>query len=306
MSDDDALVKAEPVPPMVLARDLQASTPQSFVHVDRKGQVRSPARFRAMQVAVYGVLASAGVVYGVLFGAFGVAASLVAGVLVALNVRRNRGLQKAARLLMHDRVEEAQPLLEAMLRRRLAARIKAIVEQNLGACHARRGRYAEALAHQRASIALHGRSRFRGPLAAAAEYAELVVLVNLDRVAEARALLGARHPKVPEGDYLRVLHWGAELYVALAEGKHALSADELHERARAALGITSAASLLGLLAWAHHASGDLDQAWHLLREAEDRRVGVPIEATLPKLHAWMAAHADAAGAAVDVDPLDLL
>jgi len=53
---------------------------------------------------------------------------------------------------------------------------------------------------------------------------------------------------VPEGDYLRLQHWGAELYVCLAEGEHRIDADALppvrHRRAQ----ITGAAALLGLTA----------------------------------------------------------
>ncbi len=303
MSDDKALVKVEPVPPMVLAKDLAAATPRSFVHVDRRGQVRSPARYKAIQAASYGLIATliggAAVLYGLILGPVGVVAALGAGALIAFNIRRVQGLQKAARLLLHDRVEEALPILEALANKRLQRRVRALVEQNLAACHNRRGRYAEALEHERASIALHARSRRRDPLAVSVQYAELFTLVNLDRVAEARGILAARHPVVPEGDYLRVLHWAAELYVCLAEGAHSLEADELHVRARTALGITSAAALLGLVAWAHHHAGDLDQAWLCLREADDRRAGVPIEQTLPKLHAWMEAHRDQA---TEVDP----
>jgi len=302
VSDDTALVKVEPVPPMVLARDLAAASPRSFVHIDRKGQVRSPARYKAIQAASYGLLASAlggaAVVYGAMFGAVGVVGVLAGSVLIGFNLRRARRLQHAARLLLHDRVEEAQAELEGMLARRQPRRLRALVEQNLGACHGRRGRYALALEHERAAIALHGRGR-RGPLAVAVEYAEVITLVNLDRVAEAREVFGRRHAQVPDGDYLRTLHWATEFYVCLGEGTHALTADELHVRARAALGITSAATLLGLLAWAHHVAGDVDQAWHLLREAEDRRPGVPIETTVPRLHAWMAAHRDAAISADD-------
>lgn len=308
MGDDDALVKVEPVPKMVLARDLAASTPRSFVHVDRKGQVRSPARYKAIQALSYGSIAAllggAAVLYGVVLGPIGVVVALGAGVLVGFNIRRVHGLQKAARLLLHDRVEEAQPILEGLAKKRLARRIRALVEQNLAACHSRRGRFAEALEHERASIALHARSRRADPLASSVQYAELLTLVNLDRAVEARALFAQRHPRVPDGDYLRVLHWAAELYICLAEGGHALAEDDLHERTRTALGITSAAALLGLLAWAHHHAGDLEQAWLCLREAEDRRPGVPIERTLPKLEAWIAMHREAAmAAAVAEDPL---
>src|SRR4029077_18451999 len=64
-----------PTPPMILARTLQEASAQSLVHVDGKGQVRSPARFHAVQALSYGLLAaSLGgmlIVSGALFGPVG-------------------------------------------------------------------------------------------------------------------------------------------------------------------------------------------------------------------------------------------
>ena len=304
--DEKALVKVEPVPKMVLAPTLNAATPRSFVHIDRHGKVRSPTRFRVIEAVNYGLLAAIAtgvtIAYGMSFGVPGVLFGVVIAALFGRAIRRARRIQAAARLLIHDRVEEAQAILEDLLRaRRMPRRLRALAEQNLAACHLRRGRFEEALTHQRAAIALHNRWGRRSPFAAIVEYGEILTLVNLGRVGEARVLFGQRHPKVPAGDYLRLHHWVAELYLAFAEGKHTLDADELYDRARVALGITSAATLLALLAWAHHAAGDTDQAWHLLRESFDRRDGTPIERTLPRLHAWMEEHRVAAEAGRDPD-----
>jgi hypothetical protein len=90
-------------------------------------------------------------------------------------------------------------------------------------------------------------------------------------------------------------HWVAELYITLAEGSHRFDGDELHTRSRVALAVSGAAALLGLLAWAEHEAGDADFAWHLLREAFDRRRQLHIKEGLPLLHAWMEANAEAAG-----------
>ena len=307
MADDDekALIvrpEAAPVPKLVLAKDLAAATPRSFVHIDRHGQVRSPARFRAIEAASYAALGGTAILvtitYGMAFGVPGALLGVFLGLVFGSAIRRARRLQTAARLIINDRVEEAQPLLEELARgRRSGKRFRALVEQNLAACHLRRGRFEEALAHQRSSIVLHGKRR--SPFARIAEYGELLTLVNLGRVKEARELFGRRHAEVPSGDYLRVHHWIAELYISFAEGKHAIDGDELYTRARAALAITSAAALLALLAWAHHQLDDLDQAWHLLREAQDRETGLPIAQTMPPLHAWMEEHRAAAAAADD-------
>jgi hypothetical protein len=311
VSDDKALVKVEPVPKLVLAKDLAGASPRSFVHIDRSGAVRSPARYRAIEAASYAFLAATTVgvtiTYGMAFGLPGVAIGAAMGLLFGRAIRRGRRIQQAARLLVHDRVEEAEVILQDILKSRfLPRRLRALAEQNLAACHTRRGRFEEALVHQRTAIGLHGRRGRKSPFARIVEYNELATLVNLGRVAEARALLAQRHPHVPDGDFLRIHHWLSELFICFAEGKHHLDADELHDRARVALQITSAAGLLALLAWAHHTSGDADQAWHLLREAIDRRDGTPLERAMPSLHAWMEQHRAEAEAAAPGDPLDAL
>jgi hypothetical protein len=84
----------------------------------------------------------------------------------------------------------------------------------------------------------------------------------------------------------------------MAEDELAIDADHLHAIAIEALKITGAAALLALSSWAHWKLGDLDQAWHLLREAYDRRAGLQIERAMPRLHLWMEAHRVEAG----VDP----
>lgn len=293
-------VGSRAAPRFELARSLADARPTSLVYVDRKGQVRSPARYRAAEAASYAALASviAGftAVYGSMFGAAGVAAGGLLAGLFGWRIRQVYRLRRAALLVVHDRVEEAIPILERIARSRSPRRLRAMAEQNLGAAHARRGRYEEALAHQRRAIELHGaRARSRPPVRAV-QYAEVVTLVNLGRIGEARARFLERSPRAPEGDYLRMQHWVAELYLALAGADLAFDEDDLHERARAGLRMTGGAALLGLTAWAHHRAGDVDQSWHLLREALDRP-GEPIERSLPRLHAWMQAHAAEARAA---------
>src|SRR5262249_13212184 len=151
----------------------------------------------------------------------------------------------------------------------------------------------DALTHQRAAIALYSRGR-RSPFAQVVEYGEIISLVNLERLREAREIFDRRHKVVPDGDYLRVHHWVTELYLDMAEGTCTVDDDDLHPRVRFRLGLSSGAALLALLAWAEHARGDLDLAWHLLREACDRRGEVPLERTMPRLHAWIEANEAAA------------
>jgi tetratricopeptide (TPR) repeat protein len=300
---DDALVKkavAAHAPPMRLADSLEDAAPRTFVHVDRKGQVRSPARYKALQAASYGAAAAivggVTVMYGALLGVPGIGVGAAFAAYFGWHLRRSRLLHKATVLLVHDQLDEAEALLRKVLASwRCPKHVAALAEQNLGAVYNRRGNFEEALAHQRAAMTLYARGNAKSPMRQVVEYAEIITLVNLGRVGEARQRLDQKQGKVPEGDYLRMQHWGAELYVCLAEGEHRLDPEQLHQCAIAALKITGAAALLGLSAWAHWKLGDSDQAWHLLNEAYDRRQGVRLERALPLLWKWMEEHATEAG-----------
>jgi tetratricopeptide (TPR) repeat protein len=303
VTDDDeerALVPPE-APRFELAPTLASARRNELVYVDKKGQVRSPTRFRIRQAVSYGLVGALGVgtplFYGSLFGPIGLAGGLVVTALLGRGIRRGLQLRRAVVLSLHDREDEAMPVFEKIARSWAPARLRAIAEQNLAACHVKRGDHAEALVHYRRAIELHPS---RNPLAVAARYGEILSLVNIDRVQDAAALFVEVFPRPPEGDYLRVQHWVVELYLAMAGVEITLDAEDLHERARVALGMTTGAALLALLAWAHHRGGDLDQAWHLLREALDRD-HARIQRALPKLQAWMDAHAAEARAAAPED-----
>jgi tetratricopeptide (TPR) repeat protein len=309
--DEAALRKAQatPAPPMRLAESLEQAAPRTFVHVDRKGQVRSPARYKALQAVSYGAAAAivggVTVMYGALLGVPGVGIGAAFAGYFAWHLRRGRMLHKATVLLVHDQLDEAEALLRKVLASwRCPRHVAALAEQNLGAVYNRRGNFEEALVHQRASMALYARANNKSPMRQVVEYSEMMTLVNLGRSGEARQRLDQKHGQVPEGDYLRLQHWGAELYVCLAEGEHRLDPEALHQCAIAALKITGAAALLGLTSWAHWKMGDLDQAWHLLREAFDRREGIKLERSMPLLWKWMDAHAAAAGVDLASPPAD--
>jgi hypothetical protein len=316
---DEALVRrasAAPAPPMKLANSLEEAAPRTFVHVDGKGQVRSPARYRALQAASYGAAAAlvggVTVIYGGLLGLPGIGIGAAFAAYFGWHLKRGRMLHKATVLLVHDQLDEAEALLRKVLSSwRCPKHVRALAEQNLGAVYNRRGNFEEALAHQRAAMAIYARTSGRSPMGRVVEYAEIITLVNLGRVGEARQRLDQKHGQVPKGDYLRLQHWGAELYVCLAEGEHRIDGEQLHQCAIQALKITGAAALLGLTAWAHWKLNDSDQAWHLLREAYDRRHGVRLERSMPLLWKWMEEHAEAAGVdksehqepGIDDDPL---
>jgi len=295
------LLPPAPAPSMQLAGSLASAPPRAFLHVDSDGQVRSPARYKALQAVSYAAAGSvvAGVtgIYGALLGPPGVLIGLGLGAYLAWHVRRGRRLQEAVALLAHDRLDEAeQALNEVRYSFRCPRPLRAMAEQNLGSIASRRGDYETALEHQRNALVLYARMRRKNPMRQLTEYAEVVTLVNLGRTGEARQRFDARAGEgAPIGDYLRLQHWVADLYISLAEGGHRVDGDELHARARVALQVSGAAALLGLLSWAELESGDRDFAWHLLREAFDRRRQLHLKEGLPLLAAWMDANAEAAG-----------
>jgi hypothetical protein len=296
MSDEDpgdarlaALAARERPPAAKLAASLQEASRHDLVHVDRKGQVRSPARFRLLQYGAYGlmvgIVGGATVLYYAILGPAGVGVGAALGLWYGAIARHNLVLRRGLELLVADRIDEAAASLGGLLSAPLVPRrVRAAAEQNLGICRMIGGRYDEALALHRSAIARWGRSR--SPLLPMARHGEVYALVNLGRLPEARERFTALGPP-PEGDYLKVHHWSVELYLALAEGKHLLAETELYLRARVALGITTAAGLLGLLAWAYDRSGDRDMSQHLLRECLDRHLGPRLSGCMPLLQRWL-------------------
>jgi hypothetical protein len=300
---DSSAALVRQAPEMDLAPSLEKASSRSFVHIDGHGQVRSPARYRALNALSYGAAATlvtlVTVAYGALLGLPGVLLGLGLGGWIGWHVRRRMRIQDAVRHMVHDQLDEAETILKEILSSfRLPRRDRALAEQNLAGVYSRRGDYEEALRHQRIAMQLYAKASLLGsrrPLVRVVEYAEVMTLVNLNRVGEARHRL--ERLQMPQGDYLRVLHWAAEMYVGLCDNDHRLTIDELHERSRVALTMTGGAALLGLCAWANLFSRQEDEAWHLLREAYDRQTGMKLDKTMPHLWKWMEAHRIKAGAA---------
>ncbi len=268
-----ALVKRE-APELRLARTLEEAGHGTFVHIDGRGEVRSPTRYRAMAAAAYGLsgiaVVAATAFYVGVFGPMGAAVGLLFGGAFWLGLARGRRMTRAAALIQADRLDEAEALCRQTLSGRLVPRrLRAVAHQNLSAIAVRRGDFEGALAEVRKAIKLRHSSLRRSVYLDVLAYVEIALLVNLGRVGEARARLDGRG-KPPEGNYLRVQHWTVDLYVQFAEGRCALDEDALWERSQAALRITGAAQLLALCAWGYGERRDEDMASHLLEQAIDR------------------------------------
>lgn len=289
-----ALVPRGDLPRMELARSLDEAGPRTFVYVDGKGRVRSPARYRAVQALGYSALASVviggTVLYAGLFGPLGGLVGVAFGAVAGRSLWLTREINQAALLSSHDRLDEAEVVLRRLLKRPLVARrLRALAHHNLGAVATRRGDHALALIELRQAIALYHAAWRKSPHLRSCQYGEVIALCNVGRVGEARERLAGLQED-PDGDYLLVKHWTTALYLAFCEGRAALDEDQRWQRAQRALRITSSAALLALCSWAYRQAGDQDLAWHLLREAYDRLEGVPLLRTMPPLWQWMEAH----------------
>jgi hypothetical protein len=118
------------------------------------------------------------------------------------------------------------------------------------------------------------------------EFARVITLVNLDRVADARERLAAV-PRALDGDYLRAQYAAAQLYVAFAEGQHDFDPAFLREQAEIALSLPSARALLALIAWAEQRAGRSAEGGRLLALARERPGETQIRRLMPRLADWM-------------------
>ncbi|HEX7837154.1 MAG TPA: hypothetical protein VF469_06800, partial [Kofleriaceae bacterium] len=162
-------------------------------------------------------------------------------------------------------------------------RVRALAELRVAVADALDGRGEQALERLR-----HARTRLSPRLIQYqfSYYTEINLLVALGRTKEARAVLDARGG-VPAGEVLRFSHWLAEMHLGIAEGKLDIDDDDLHERRRKGLAMTTGRDLLLLCAWAYARRGEHDEAHFAWRQAMQRE-GVPrIDVTMPKLAEWM-------------------
>lgn len=292
-----ALMQApKDVPSLQLASSLETAGPRTFVYIDNNGKVRSPKRFALMQALSYGSLAAilvgGSVLYASVFGPLGALFGVALGLVVGRNLRDTSKINRAALLSSHDRLDEAELLLQGMLRGRyLGKGQRALCHHNLGAVATRRGDHEEALTQLRAAIRLYQLAWPKSPHLRSCQYGEIIALCNVQRAGEARERLLGLAPR-PEGDYLEIKRWMCLLYIQFVAGETPTVDDALWQQSRQALRITSASALLGLCAWAYHTGpgGDRAMARHLLREAYDRLENEQLQEIMPALWKWMEAH----------------
>jgi hypothetical protein len=278
--------------PKALPERIEEVHPRALLYVDRAGNVRRPtalARARAQLLAngTWWAPLAGGLAYFGL-GSAGLpllVAGFVGGVVMKLRTDVWRQLNVAAWLRAQGNLERARMTATTARDSGVASRRqRSFAERLLANIAAVDGRHADQLAHAAAARKL-GRPTDRPALWALLAAEETIALVNLGRVAEARARLAEVHSS--DGDLVRLVGWVAELYVCHAEGKHTLLPAELEERVRGAMPVPTAAALLALCAWGYERLGDVARAQELLREAFKRSAEAYFDRKLPRLHAWM-------------------
>ena len=168
----------------------------------------------------------------------------------------------------------------------MSASIRSRALQDLARIASLRGRHREALALQEGALeAAAGDAQASRWQVRAVDYAMVVTLVNLDRVADARRRFDAI-TRTLEGDYLRAVRATTELYVAFAEDHSRFEPALLRERADVAVSLPSALPLLLLVAWAYERSGQREAAAPLLAAASARTGWNLLRPLFPRLAAW--------------------
>jgi len=283
-SKDRGLVLARPM----IARGLDQAVKGQLVYVGRDGEVKDPDGVRNRQLAAYvvfGSLMAVGVTLAatslpVLIPFYAVLCSQVVG-----RVRAVKRVNQASVALSNGDAAAGRALAEPVTRAWWApGRVRALAELRVAVADALEGRGEQALERLR-----RARARLSPRLIQFqfSYYTEINLLISLGRTKEARVVLDGRGG-VPTGEVLKFSHWLAEMHLGIAEGKLDIDDDDLHERRRKGLAMTTGRDLLLLCAWAYAQRGEHDEALFAWRQAMQRE-GVPrIDVTMPRLATWMA------------------
>lgn len=284
---------------MQLAESLESADSRTFVYVDDAGRVRPAWRYRAIQLVSWSVLfllaSAVGLVLSLLGGWVGLGLSLVLVAVVVHLALVSSWLSRGIVLLAHEELDAAETLLARAERcAGFQLGVRALALQNRSALAQRRGDHT--LAFELGERALAVRDRLPGMLGRGLHhwllrYAQVILLCNLGRADEARQRL-ERMQEPPDGEYIRLRRWTAELYLALVCERLELDRAELEVRTARACAIRSSPELIGLVAWAWDALGDRERALSLGRTAHSLEESSPFSDSLPALGRWLNALLD--------------
>lgn len=280
-------------PQMKISGSLARAERDEFVYIGRRGEVRSPARYKAQKMAgmtIAGVAALFGVGMSFSLGIPWLSLLYIGLLGYGIHAWRLSGqLKQGAALLAADRLEEAEALLMPLAHNRFASRgVRALAWQNLAGIEVRKGRHACALERVRRCGELF-RQHWRpsvGPWPWINRFSELQLLVQLGRLEEAEEIATIiKH--APDGEYFQALHMNAALALAFAHDDVDRLPDDLHPWIRVALETTTAELALTLLGWALERRGDVDMAEHLLDQALERLDPPLFRSFYPNVYAWL-------------------
>lgn len=281
-AEDNKLVKFEPR--LKLATSARTSRPGELLIVDAHGREVQKGGLIARQMAIGAVIGGLGVPF-VLAGLPALGLAVIGAGLVGLNLFHRAQipyLQAQSRVTAGD-LAGAEAILARLdtPARGVRARQRAWIE---GWIAFARGRDREAIRLFEGALALFGRRSVHRSILEI----ELVNLyVRTGDVARARALRARVAPPRPAGDLVTLTFAGADMMLALAEGREReLAEDDLQRWTRLALEINHTSLTLALLARVFAARGDDELADHLAREARDRFCWCPLEC-MPALARWV-------------------
>lgn len=278
---------------MKLAGSLARAARDEFVYVGRRGEVRSPLRYKVQQGTALSLAIGAGVAGTAL--CFAIGAPWIS--LVYLSALGYVGqvwwfsdrLKQGAALLANERIDEADRRLRALVDSRWTPRsLRALAWQNLSGVAARRGRHEQALQYSRNAGELLARLRLTpvGPWRWINRFSEAQLLAQLGRLEEARRLRDSLQ-EAPDGEYFQILRINTDLLIAFMSDEPGQLPDDLFAWVKIALETTTAELALALLAWAHVVRGDEDMGLHLLSEARNRIDPRLFSVTYPKVYRWL-------------------
>jgi len=281
-----ALVPSRPM----IARDLDQAAKGQLVYVGRDGEVKDPARVRNRQVVWY--LAFGGIMtVGVALAATSLPVMIpfyaaLCGRLVG-QVRAVKRVNQASAALSNGDTAAGRALAEPIARAWWApGRVRVLAELRVAFADALDGRGEQALERLR-----HARAKLSPRLVQYqfSFYTEINLLIALGRAKEARVVLDGRGG-IPSGEVLRFSHWIAEMHLAVAEGRLDIDDDELHNRQRKGLSMTTGRDLLLLCSWAYAQRNQHDDAAYAWRQAMEREGSPRIDVTMPGVVAWMTSY----------------
>jgi tetratricopeptide (TPR) repeat protein len=287
---DDGLPR--PLPALRFAGKLEQLKAGEHVAVSPTGAVIGAAAIRRRRVLYSGWLATLCISAVWINPVFGAIYTVGVGALVGTRIARLRTFNRIPRLLMEDRLDEAERELDLADRRSLRPSWRGALASWRAALCWRRGDLEAALtAARRCLELLPAPSRGHANIYWQNQLALSNLLLALGRADEAAPFI-AQALKAPAGEWYRVQQRALEAHRAFALGKdHELgSDDDLHDRVREGLRYNHTGMMLGALAWAYAQRGDDDMAAHLVAEVPSRLLFSTVEAharMYPRLWAWL-------------------